>query len=64
MDFKAPGGAPTVRGAVRCAVRAVRATSLWRLENPSFSGLRAGLVALPSSVCVPACKGGEVRKWQ
>ena len=50
-------------GAVPVTVRA-RATPLWRLENPSISGLRAGLVALPSSVCVPACKGGEVSKWQ
>ena len=39
-----------------------RATPLWRLENPSISGLRAGLVALPSSVCVPAGKGGNAAR--
>ena len=67
MDFKHPGNAPTVR-AVRCAVRGARAL-------PHCGGRKSidfrppGVcavcrVALPSSVCVPACKGGEVSKWQ
>ena len=63
LDLKPPGAVRRCDGAVR--VRAslhCGATNAMDFRGPDVCALRR--VALPSSVCVPACKGGEVSKWQ